>query len=72
MKMGDTGTSAGNRHLHFEIRYMLNVGSWTTNFNGFCGKQYINRMMADLAPYPYIQAWTTAYGFIRSCAGTTS
>jgi murein DD-endopeptidase MepM/ murein hydrolase activator NlpD len=72
MKMGDTGTSAGNGHLHFEIRYMVNVASWSTNFNGMCGKHWINKIMGNIYPYPLTMGWTTAYGGINNCKGETS
>jgi len=72
MKMGDTGTSAGNGHLHFEIRYMIDVQNWTSPFNGYCGKHYINKIMQDAAPFPYTIAWTNQYGGLNSCLGVTS
>lgn len=71
MKMGDTGSTNG-AHLHFEIRYMSNVTSWTTNFNGYCGKHYINKLMQNAAPYPYTLAWATGWGGFNNCKGLTS
>ena len=72
MKMGDTGTTAGNYHLHFEIRYMVDVTKWTQNFNGYCAKHYLNKAMAGVNPEPLTLAWSTAYGGLNTCLGTTS
>lgn len=72
MKMGDTGTTAGNGHLHFEVRYMNNVTQWSSNFNGMCGKHYINKMMNNVSPYPLTLGWSTGFGGINNCKGLTS
>ena len=72
MKMGDTGTTAGNFHLHFEIRYMLSVATWKYNFNGYCSKHYLNKALANQDPGALTLAWSSAYGGHNTCLGTTS
>lgn len=71
MKMGQTGTLNGI-HLHFEIRYMANVGTWASNFNGYCAKHYLNKARNNLNPEPLTLAWSTAYGGHNTCLAPTS
>lgn len=70
MKMGSTGTNT--HHLHFEIRFLANVGTWNSSFSGYCGKQYINRIKQNL-----ITTLTRAYSSSNNtvydnCYGTTT
>jgi hypothetical protein len=74
MKMGDTGTSVGNAHLHFEIRELVSVTQWSVNFTGYCAKHYINKLMNNASVFPYTLAATDAFGGVRfnNCKGLTS
>jgi hypothetical protein len=48
MKMSNTGGAPTMaKHLHFEARWMANVGTWSNNFIGYCARYQIEKTIAN-------------------------
>jgi hypothetical protein len=55
MKMSNSGTTS--KHVHYEIRKMSDVRTWSTNFQGYCAN-YNLLTIRDQGSFGLLKAWS--------------
>lgn len=66
MKMSNSGTTS--KHVHYEIRKMSDVRTWSTNFQGYCAN-YNLITIRDQGSFGLLKAWSEPDNtFTSNCA----
>lgn len=66
MKMSNSGTTS--KHVHYEIRKMSDVRTWSTNFQGYCAN-YNLMTIRDQGSFGLLKAWSEPDNtFTSNCA----